>query len=512
MKIERAVDISKFGIVVPALFFAGYFLPSTVSLSIGALILFLTIFDAVSKKRVLVLFSVFLLFSGNAINKRDSEDRKSVYAPNIKTPLLIENRREILNSAILNSSNRELLKALSIGERDFSEKFRDSLIVTGTMHLVAISAFHTGIMIMLINFIFRIIFSLITVKYKTMTAVTIIIKISVSIYYFYLTGASIPTLRALVFILTYDTVYASGRKPAAISLYLFSLTGVSVIIPGSAVSLSFVMSALCVATVLNIWDKLPRSMTIRILTVSVMINYVLIPVSTGLTGGCSLFSPFVNLLVIPLVSLAVPLISLAQFSVLVSTGFPTLFIRGADIILTPAVFHINYWSEISTMLTMPLIETSFTIKVLFAGSFFIALSSKWFLKPFFILLNLFTLSFFISSFTEKGIRIATPFSLYGNAKCVVFEDSFGHIYFDPFRNTPGATVRFYHRMERAASECGINRVISITSKQRFQPETIEKLKKRYRFRNTVFKEYHRDLSFTPPTQINCHKNFNDANM
>ncbi|HDT11877.1 MAG TPA: hypothetical protein ENN58_03980, partial [bacterium] len=332
-------------------------------------------------------------------------------------------------------------------------------------------------------------------KYSVTVFLSLGVKLAASVYYFYLTGGSIPTLRALVFILAYDTVYSSGKKPDPLTLYFFSLTGVSVLISQSASSISFMMSALCVATVLNVWNKLPGSLTVRIIVLSILINYILIPVNIVLTGCCPLFSPFVNLLVIPLVSISVPFISLAQFTVFLSRDIALSFLEIADTLLFPVVFHIEYWSEISTRLMMPLVNPSFFVKVLFTVSFFLSIVVNKPLKIFFLFTNLLMFIMFVFSFNMEPVMVFTPFSLYGNAKCVVFSNSSGEIYFDSSKNNSGATLRFYHRMEKAATECKISNVISITSKYEFHHETIKKIKQRYRFRNTVFKTYLPDRSF-----------------
>ncbi len=496
MIVAEKINIAKFEPFVPALFFAGYFLPFKAVLALAflpAALFFPASFDR--KKRIALMFSLFLLFSGHAIKNRDDSLSPGVFSNKISTPFFIENSRRSLSVLASQTENRQLVKALSTGEREFSESFRDSLIVTGTMHLVAISAFHTGIMIMFLNILFKTIFLFFTVSYKYSTAIALFAKLTASAYYFYLTGTSIPTLRALIFILIYDAVYASGKKPDPLTLYFYSLAGVSIFIPQSASSISFMMSALCVATVIQVWSKLPSSMTVRIITVSILINYALIPVSSYLTGAFPLASPFVNLMVIPLVSLAVPFISIAQFSAIFSGNTALFFLKAADFIFTPVAFHVEYFSEMATKLMMPLLNPPFAIKILFTASFFTALSSRKKTNLFFTALNLFFFMLFIFPYKNDDIKVTKPSSLYGAATCVVFSDGKGELYFDNFRNNPGATRRFYHRMERAAAECGINRVVTVTTSTDFNEETVNKLKKRWRFKNTLFRSYHPDLTF-----------------
>jgi ComEC/Rec2-related protein len=498
LSLTDKINIAKFEALVPALFFGGYFF--SIQFTTLASIFLSTLLYVVRedlKKRTIVLFSIFLLFSGNAVRSRDESIEDKSFFNKIKAPSIIEKQREKIDYISTSKVNSHLVKALGIGKREFSEKLRDSLIVTGTMHLVAISAFHTGIMIVFLNFIFKILFLFAPVGLRTSTAISLITKLLASIYYFYLTGSSVPTLRALVFILFYDAVYASGKKPDPLTLYFFSLTGVSVLIPQSAVSISFIMSALCVATVIQIWNRLPTSVSIKIITVSVLINYVLMPVSVSLTGCYPLASPFINLLVIPLFTLCVPFISLAQFSIPFFSGGASFFLTIADNILTPAIFHINYFSELSTKLMMPLIDPGKTVKILFVGSFFASLSVSGKTRLILAGLNVSFIIFFIFSYNSnsRDTFVLKPQNLFGSATCVVFRDSSGHIFFDSGRNNPGTTTRFYHRMERAAAECKINKVLSVTTRNRFQKDAENKLKSRWRFKSTVFKAYLQDEVF-----------------
>ncbi len=494
MKFLLDKNFYKLEVVIPAMFFSGYFLPPVFAMFLGSILFpFLYLYKNMAEKRVFILFAFFLLFSGQAIKHRDSVTENESFR-DIRAPGFIVEQREKLTHSISFLNNRQFIKALALGEREFSESFRESLIVTGTMHLVAISAFHTGIMIMIINIVFTFLLLFVPVRPSVGSHSALAVKWMVSYYYFYITGGSIPTLRALIFILAYDTVYSSGKRPSPLILYFYSLVFVSVSIPKSLGSISFVMSALCVATVLHVWNRLPGSYIIKIVSVSIIVNYILLPVSTDLTGTFPLASPVVNVFVIPLVSLSVPFVSLAQFSAF-SPDISLMFLRIADIVISPVVFYIDSFNEFASRMMLPLVSPPVYVKMLFVFSFFMALNTAGNRKNFFITCNLLFLIPFLFSFQPARFKVVVPQNLYGRAQCIVFSDSSGKIFFEPERNNPGTTVRFYQRMERAASECGINRVKSITSGQEFPEEAKRKLRKKMRFKNTAFISYHPDRYF-----------------
>ena len=221
-----------------------------------------------------IIFLMILVFAFSFIRDVYFYDNNYPEVHSLKFITDLQNRLEKQAATV---ENHEFISALAIGKRNFSQKFRHDLAVTGTMHLVAISAFHTGIMVLLFRIFFKSILFLVPLRPYIKNIIMFFLKIAASAYYFFITGASIPTLRSLAFLLFFDFFMISGSFPHPVFIFFCSLAAVTLLIPGSLLSMSFLMSALCVATVLKLWRLLPKSLAISLVCVSATVNYILLP-------------------------------------------------------------------------------------------------------------------------------------------------------------------------------------------------------------------------------------------
>lgn len=486
MKLEvYEKTVSRSALAIPLIFFAYYFFPKT-SFIITAPIFLCFIIKLRHSHQHLekLLFLIFVSISGAAVFQRDTLFLEYSQLNTIRSPDFIDlykNKLFIMTDAL---QNREFLSALTTGKRVFSNTFRKDLINTGTMHIVAISAFHVGLMIVFINYFLKILVTVTNLRPKHFFVLSLTLKICFSFYYFFITGASIPTLRALFFILFFDFSIMLGAYPYMFSLFLISLMAVCIVIPQSATSISFIMSALCVATIMKIWKFMPRSITIKMILTSIILNYILIPVSTELNSSYSLSAPLVNLLVIPIVSLTIPFITCAQFLIPFSEGSAEFFIMIADKLISPATFSITFFGNYAEMSLIPLIEPQFGAKVLFVSFFFCALFSSGKLKPFFIILNFLCLLPFHFNFQTEETKIYRPVSFYNKAACIVHPAGNGSIILDKFTYNPDVNDKFIQRLEKACGECGINRLNSIHLQKKLSRDKENFIKKRLRFNST----------------------------
>lgn len=435
---------------------------------------------------------IFLFLTAVAIGKRDAniiKNEGSYYSANLEWEK-IEPIRQKLSQITNNAQNREFLKALTTGKREFSGKFRSLLINSGTMHLVAISAFHVGVVFIILNLIFfRFLNVFVPFRPSRVYLLTFAIKIVVSAYYFFITGGSIPTLRAITFILLFELFTFYGSLPSAMTVFMLSLMSVSILIPGSALSLSFIMSAICVATVLNIWKNIPESVIIKLISVSVLINFALLPVTCDLNGCFSLSAPFINLLIIPMMFILIPVISLAQFSILFSQSAASFFLGIADRILDPLMFNLNFFSEFSQKTLYPVIEPSFFIKVTFAVTFFSALMLRGSFKKVAAVLSIILAMLFFTNKVDTLVnpyKIKRPDEFFSRTSCVVHEDGSGSIFFDRFRRNPELSQYFLNNLEKASAQCGITKVKSIHLPSQASELFKEKVRSRIRFKDCEF--------------------------
>jgi Predicted membrane metal-binding protein len=401
------------------------------------------------------------------------------------TPVFIENLQKKLEKHSGNLENHEFIQALSIGKRDFSQQFRHNLAVTGTMHLVAISAFHTGIMVFIFGIFFKSLLFFVPLRPYTKNILLFFLKIAASVYYFFITGTSIPTLRSLVFMLFFDFFMIFGTFPHPVILFFVSLAATALLIPGSLLSMSFLMSALCVATVLKIWKLLPKSLAISLICVSATVNWILLVVSASLSGTFSVLSPFVNFFVIPVVSLSVPFVTLAQFLIPFSETAAHFMLKTADFLISPASFFVSFFAETAEKTAVPIVQVQIFIKIIFVASFFSALYFSNKIKYLSLTINILAaISFFFGITSPDEIRRSDQFG--GKAFCVKESVTSGRIFFDKYAKNPNFNNYFLTNIERFSAECGITKVLSVHFPDRLTEKQKKNLRKKIRFKNAKF--------------------------
>ena len=386
-------------------------------------------------------------------------------------------------------NNREFLIALSTGERDFSPEFRKALSLTGTMHLVAISAFHTGVMLLIFTSFFKTLLFFVPLRHHLKNILFFLMKAAASAYYFLITGASIPTLRSLSFVLVLDLFIISANYPHSVFVFLCSLAAVSLFIPGSLLSLSFIMSALSVATVMKIWKVVPKSTTISMICISVSVNHILLATADKLTGTFSVASPFVNFFTIPAVALSIPFVTLAQFLIPFSGTAALLALKTADFMIAPASFFIMFFSDFAEKTALPVVSVPFSVKFVFIASFFAALYFGKKIKYIAVALNiLVSLFFFFPLFHREDLKRSDAFD--GKVFCVREDFYSGRLFFDKYSRNPAFNGYFYSNIERFSAECGITEVLSVHFPNEIPESEKMRIRKKIRFKNAKF--YFRD--------------------
>jgi len=397
----------------------------------------------------------------------------------------VENLQERLEKLCGNMENSGFLTALSTGRRDFSQNFRDALSVTGTMHLVAISAFHTGVMVVIFTFFFRTLLFFVPLRHHRKNIVLFLLKTAASAYYFLITGASIPTLRSLSFVLLFDLFIISGGYPHSLFVFVCSLAAVALLIPGSLLSLSFLMSALCVATVMKIWKIVPKSAMISLVCVSVSVNHILLATADQLTGTFPVASPFVNFFAVPAVAFSIPFVTLAQFFIPFSESAAVFALKIADFMIAPASFLIMFFADFAGKTAVPVVKVTVFVKVVFIATFFAALyfsnKIKYLLIVFNILVSLF---FFFPVFSQEDLKRSDAFD--GRVFCVRENSGSGRLFFDRYSRNPSFNSYFYSNIERFSAECGITEVLSLHFPQEIPEAEKKRIRKKIRFKNAKF--------------------------
>jgi ComEC/Rec2-related protein len=143
-----------------------------------------------------------------------------------------------------------LFRALFLGAReDLSEEISESFKTTGTLHILALSGMHVGLIYSLINLLCAPFLS----KRQRLAASIAVISI-----YVYIAGASPSLLRAGLMILALGAGKMLDRETNPLNLLALSAVIILLVDPASAFSLSFQLSYLAMLGIFIIGDPIAR--------------------------------------------------------------------------------------------------------------------------------------------------------------------------------------------------------------------------------------------------------------
>ena len=234
-------------------------------------------------------------------------------------PLVRQSLRLWLERAEIN--NTAHFKALTIGDKSHIDSASWRLLQgTGTVHLMAISGLHIGLIALLGYFLGAIAGRLANAIDPRISTILIanISAAALAVAYAALAGFSTPTLRALIMVLTVQLclwLYRPALKPLAASL---ALLGVVVIDPLAIWDTGFWLSFAAAITLLLMFSGRKSNLNKTYGTVLAAVRsqwylfVVLLVPMLWLLQRVSLLAPIANLIAIPVVSvLVVPLLLLA---------------------------------------------------------------------------------------------------------------------------------------------------------------------------------------------------------
>lgn len=296
-----------------------------------------------------------------------------------------------------------VIKALSFGERgDISDHQKRVLQITSTGHLIAISGLHLGLIATGGFFTLTLFFRTLPLRrlpagiQKRLVTINnrylvIFCSISITCFYAYVSGFSLPTLRALLMVLLYWLLRLGGMTIAWRSMLLMVVLLVIIVWPFSLMSLSFWLSFYAVfiisliswrflvtiqtdAKVMN-WIKsffkLQLILSIALLPLTLLINYEF----SGL-------SAVANFIAVPLMSVtAIPLCLLATLALFIHPEVSDFLYQCAYFFVEMLWMFLTYLSEQSWAI-IPLGGTSIiflSIVVFYSlARLFYGLSLRWF--------------------------------------------------------------------------------------------------------------------------------------
>ncbi|MFK8066664.1 MAG: DNA internalization-related competence protein ComEC/Rec2 [Gammaproteobacteria bacterium] len=218
-----------------------------------------------------------------------------------------------------------IIPALALGIRDdLSKSDWDILKTTGTIHLVAISGLHIGLIAVFGFFIGRWLWSLPvnTLHLAPASKVAAFFAIITAFIYAGLAGFTIPTQRALIMIVTFMVCVVLNKQTSRFDMLALSLLGVLILSPSSVLSVGFWLSFTAVGIIFytvngrtyahGLWHSAFKIHFILALGLSPLLLtfFGQNPLSGPLANIIAV--PFFGLLITPLVLLGVLLLNMVR--------------------------------------------------------------------------------------------------------------------------------------------------------------------------------------------------------
>ena len=221
--------------------------------------------------------------------------------------------------------NISIIKALSIGDRqDLSVSQWDIFRRTGTIHLMAISGLHIGLVSGLVYFVVLRLWAFTGILKFSPPQIAAVSALAAGACYAALAGFSIPTQRTLIMLTMVMSAIILQRHTRASNTLALALIVVVILDPWSVLSSGFWLSFLAVAVI--VFSLAGRLKKPNYWIASIKIHWVtavgLSPFLLLFFQQVSLVAPLANLIAVPVISIFV--VPTALLSMLLLTIFPSL--------------------------------------------------------------------------------------------------------------------------------------------------------------------------------------------
>ncbi len=255
-----------------------------------------------------------------------------------------------IGSALPNSAQVGPIKALAVGAKDeISDAQWKVFRNTGTVHLMAISGLHIGLVSGMVFFLTRRLYSLLLPNVGTAQRVAAIAAIAAAAVYAALAGFSTPTQRALVMVIVAMLALISGRRLALSAVVGVALLAVLILDPFAVLAPGFWLSFFAVGLIayLAAHRSGARGPWWRWGRVHLWLALGIAPLTLGFFASASLIAPIANVVAVPWAGfLVVPLVLAGATLSQVNPAWAAPLLQGADISLDLLWRYLEFLSRL----------------------------------------------------------------------------------------------------------------------------------------------------------------------
>ena len=282
-----------------------------------------------------------------------------------------------LTALLPDIENLGLIKALTIGDKhEVNDKQWEIFRKTGTIHLIAISGLHIGLISGLMYFlILKLAVTFSVVSPQKMAAIA---AVMVAIFYSALAGFSVPTQRALIMLIIVMVASTLQRNILKRNTLSLAMLGVVIFDPLAVLSAGFWLSFLAVTLIVYVISgRLGKvGYWVGVTKIHCVTAIGLSPLLIFYFQQFSLIAPIANFIAVPIVSLlVVPLSFIAVLMMGISTDYALPLLIVIDEILTGLWFVLTILAKLP-FADMAKVAHSFYVVPLALLGFFVLMSPR----------------------------------------------------------------------------------------------------------------------------------------
>ena len=247
----------------------------------------------------------------------------------LKTSEKLKTKMTAAIEKYMTSENAGVMKSLLFGDKTgLDESDGEAINGIGLAHIFAVSGLHIGFLAALFTMILR--------KLKLRREIILIIVIGVLIMYGTVTGFPSGVKRASIMLIISMSGKIAARKNDTLTSLSLSAAIITLTNPRELFDLGFIMSFAAVLGIICFYKPICRAMTkyvknkaavytVKLIATTISANIFILPIMFNVFGKFSVYAPFANLLILPIISVIFPIAALTAILCLIWQGFGVMF-------------------------------------------------------------------------------------------------------------------------------------------------------------------------------------------